>query len=436
MKNTICLLLLLALAVGCRQDPQPVTQTEGTTENLVMADPTGQGMSDERLDRIDSMLHHAIAGDQIPGAVALVARNGKIVLHKAYGLANVRDSLPFRPDGIFRIASQTKAITATAVMMLWEEGRFRLDDPIADYIPEFADTGVLDTFREADSSFTTTPLETPITIRHLLTHTSGIGYGMIDGDPRFRKAYAKAGIVDAFTARPVTLAENIPKLARMPLHHEPGEGWTYSEGLDVLGYFVELVSGKPFDAFLKERIFDPLGMADTWFYLPEDRAERLVPVQYWDPDDGDWRPFTTDVFDIDYPKQGARTYFAGGAGLSSTAIDYAAFLQMYLNGGEYNGQRLLSRTTIETMMANQIGDLWSGGPKDYGLAFAIVNPDGVAQGGEGGIGTFDWGGYFNTQYFADPGEQLIGILMKQTQGAGKDETGWKFRQMVFAAIDD
>ena len=436
MRTTFSLLLLVALTAGCRQDPQPVTRTEAPAKNLIMADPTGQGMSDERLDRIDSMLQQAIDADQIPGAVALVARNGKIVLHKAYGLADVHDSVPFRPDGIFRIASQTKAITATAVMMLWEEGHFRLDDPIADYIPEFADAGVLETFREADSSFTTTPLEKPITIRHLLTHTSGIGYGMIDGDPRFRKAFAKAGIVDAFTARPVTLAENIPKLAGMPLHHEPGEGWTYSEGLDVLGYFVELVSGKPFDAFLKERIFDPLGMADTWFYLPEEQAERLVPVQYWDPDAGDWRPFTTEVFDIDYPKQGARAYFAGGAGLSSTAFDYAAFLQMYLNGGEYNGQRLLSRTTVETMMANQIGDLWSGGPKDYGLAFAIVNPDGVAQGGQGGEGTFDWGGYFNTQYFADPGEGLIGILMKQTQGAAKDETGWKFRQMVFAAIDD
>lgn len=436
MRTALSLLLLAALAAGCRQDPQPVTRTEASSENLIMADPTGQGMSDERLDRIDSMLQQAIDEDQIPGAVALVARNGKIVLHKAYGLADVRDSLPFQPDDIFRIASQTKAITATAVMMLWEEGRFQLDDPIADYIPEFAEAGVLETFRESDSSFTTTPLENPITIRHLLTHTSGIGYGMIDGDPRFRKAYAKAGIVDAFTARPVTLADNIPKLAGMPLHHEPGAGWTYSEGLDVLGYFVELVSGKPFDAFLKERIFDPLGMADTWFYLPEEQAERLVPVQYWDADAGDWRPFTTDVFDIDYPKQGARTYFAGGAGLSSTAIDYAAFLQMYLNGGEYNGQRLLSRTTVETMMANQIGDLWSGGPKDYGLAFAIVNPDGVAQGGQGGVGTFDWGGYFNTQYFADPGEELIGILMKQTQAAAKDETGWKFRQMVFAAIDD
>ncbi|MBC2838500.1 serine hydrolase [Robiginitalea sp. SC105] len=429
MKTNLTLLLLVALLTGCRQQP------ETTTADLLEPAPAEtQGMSEDRLGRIDSMLRQAVANEEIPGAVALIARNGKVVMHTAYGLADTPAGVAFEEDDIFRIASQTKAITATAVMMLWEEGRFQLDDAISDYIPAFAETGIMETFNEADSSFTTSALEAPITIRHLLTHTSGIGYGMIDGDPRFRKAFAKAGIIDAFTSDPVTLADNIPKLARMPLHHKPGEGWTYSEGLDVLGYLVEIVSGMPYDQFLKTRIFDPLGMADTWFYLPEDRADRLVPVQYWE--DGAWRPFSTEAFEINYPITGAQTYFAGGAGLSSTAMDYARFLQMYLNQGEYNGQRLLSRTTVEIMMANQIGDLWAGGPKDYGLAFGVVNTDGIAHGGEGGPGTFDWGGYFNTQYFADPGEQLIGILMKQTQAAGSDETGWKFRQMVFAAIAD
>ena len=175
-------------------------------------------------------------------------------------------------------------------------------------------------------------------------------------------------------------------------------------------------------------------MEDTWFYLPEEKAARLVPVQH--KGENGWEKFETDVFEIDYPIEGARSYFAGGAGLSSTARDYAIFLQMFLNKGEYNGHRLLSRTTVETMMANQFGDLWKGGPKHYGLAFSVVNADGIAFGGEGGLGTFDWGGYFNTQYFADPEEDLVGILMKQTQGASSDQTGWKFRQMTFAAIDD
>jgi CubicO group peptidase (beta-lactamase class C family) len=257
---------------------------------------------------------------------------------------------------------------------------------------------------------------------------------MIDGDARFRKAFSKAGIIDGFTATDVTLEENIPEIARMPLHHNPGEDWTYSEGLDVLGRFVEIVSGMPFDQFLKTRIFDPLGMEDTWFYLPEGKAGRLVPVQH--RVDGEWKPFQTDMFNINYPIEGARRYFSGGAGLSSTAKDYFIFLQMILNKGHYQGKRLLSRTTVETMLANQIGELWKGGPKDFSLAFEVVNPDGIAYGGEGGLGTFDWGGYFNTQYFADPGEELVGILMKQTQGDTGDQTGWKFRQMVFASIAD
>ena len=429
------LILLVAFLIisSCRQ--QTPAETSNAQEAVLNnGNATAEGISPERLERIDKMLENAIAEGQIPGAVALIARNGTIVYHKAFGMSDAENGSAFKEDDIFRIASQTKAITSTAVLMLWEEGHFRLDDPISKYIPEFADTGVMETFDERDSSFTVTPLQTPITIRHLLSHTSGIGYGMIDGDPRFRKAFAKAGIIDAFTGDPITLEENIPKLAAMPLHHEPGEAWTYSEGLDVLGRFIEIVSGKPFDEFLRTRIFDPLGMEDTWFYLPDNLAPKLVPVQY--QQEGQWKRFETPIFNIDYPISGAKTYFAGGAGLSSTAKDYATFLQMLLNQGEYNGVRILSRTTVATMMANQIGDLWDNGPKDFGLAFSRTTAKGVAQGGEGGWGTFEWGGYFNTQYFADPGEQLIGILMKQTQNAATDQTGWKFKQMVFASIDD
>lgn len=429
MRLRYCLLLLLVSSVLAAQTP-----TSAVTAQLEPGSAQDVGMSAERLDRIDAMLRNAVAEGQIPGGVALIARKGKIVYLEAFGKANAEENIPFKTDAIFRIASQTKAITATAVMMLWEEGHFRLDDPISKFIPEFEETGVLDTFRESDSSFTVKPPEQPITIRHLLTHTSGIGYGFIDGDERFRKAYAKAGIIDAFTAEPVSLKENVRKLAGMPLHHEPGEGWTYSEGLDVLGHFIEIVSGMAFDQFLKTRIFEPLGMEDTWFYLPSTSVNRLVPVQH-KPEDS-WEIYQTESYDIDYPKKGARAFFSGGAGLSSTAKDYAVFLQMFLNGGAYNGVRLLSRTTVETIMANQIGSHWEGGPKYYGLAFGVVNPKGVAFGGEGGLGTFDWGGYFNTQYFADPGEEVIGLLMKQTQDASEDQTGWRFRQMVFAAIDD
>ncbi len=379
------------------------------------------------------MLNKSVVEGKLPGIVALIARNGKIVLHKAYGMSDNQVGKPLEKDAIFRIASQTKAITATAVMILWEEGRFKLDDPISKYLPEFKEAQLLDTFNASDSTYTTKPAENQITIRDLITHTSGIGYGVIDGDEQFKKIYAKAGITDLFTTENITIGESVGKLAKLPLHHEPGEKWTYSEGLDVLGYFIEVISGMPFDDFLRTRIFEPLGMNDTWFYLPKDKTERLVNVQK--KENGKWVKYPITFYDTDYPVKGAKTFFSGGAGLSSTAKDYATFLQMYLNMGEFNGVRLLSRTTVNSIMGNQIGTIWDGG-KDYGLAFAIINEKGEAAGGDGSIGTFDWGGYFNTQYFADPSEEIIGVLMKQTQGPVDDATGWKFRQMVFAAVDD
>ncbi|MCP4978854.1 MAG: beta-lactamase family protein [Maribacter sp.] len=401
---------------------------------LAKATPESVAISSERLALIDDMLEKAVSNEDLPGIVALIARNGKIVFHNAYGMADNTSAKAMENDAIFRIASQTKAITSTAVMILWEEGKFRLDDRISAYIPEFGEAHILDTFNEEDSTYTVTPASDQITIRDLITHTSGIGYGVIDGDNRFKKIYAKAGITDLFTTENISIEESVKKLARLPLHHNPGDKFTYSEGLDVLGYFIEVVSGMPFDKFLRTRIFEPLGMDDTWFYLPRNKHNRLVTVQR--KVEGKWEKYPITFYDTDYPKTGAKRFFSGGAGLSSTAKDYATFLQMYLNQGELNGKRILSRTTVQSIMGNQVGDLFSNGGKFYGLAFGVVTAKGQDSGGEGSIGTFDWGGYFNTQYFADPKEGIIGILMKQTQGPVNDQTGWKFRQMVGAAIDD
>lgn len=235
-------------------------------------------MSAERLDLIGDMCNQAIQNGEVPGIVALVARGGKIVYYKAFGKADNASGRNMKQDDIFRIASQSKAITSTAVMMLWEEGRFRLDDPISKYIPEFDKGQVLDTMYP-DGTYKTVPVNKPITIRHLLTHTSGLGYGVIDGDERFKKMYNKAGITDLFTTENISIGESVKKLAKLPLHHQPGEKFTYSEGLDVLGYFIEIVSGMPFDRFLRTRIFDPLGMNDSWFYLPEAKSSRLVSIQ-------------------------------------------------------------------------------------------------------------------------------------------------------------
>lgn len=430
MKNCLSLLILLT----CVAFSFAQTQSKQYSPPLTEASAKSVGMSEERLGRIEAMCKKAIAENEVPGMVALVARKGKIVFHKAFGHADVGANRSLKKDDIFRIASQTKAITSTAVMILWEEGHFRLDDPISKYIPEFKNPRVLTSFRYRDTTYNSEAAKSEITIRHLLTHTSGIGYGVIDGDERFKMIYHKAGITDLFTTEPVTIKESVLKLAKLPLHHHPGEAYVYSEGLDVLGYFVEVISGMPFDEFLRKRLFDPLGMEDTWFYLPDSKHDRLVTVQT--PNEDSWKPWPITFYDPEYPRKGAKTFFSGGAGLSSTAKDYATFLQMYLNGGELNGKRILSRTTIKTIMANQIGDFWEGGGRHYGLAFGVINDKGVAIGGSGSNGTFTWGGYFNTQYFADPEEQIIGILMKQTWATRKDNTGWRFNQLVGAAVDD
>mgnify|MGYP001812111356 FL=1 len=264
---------------------------------LVEATPDSVGMSSDRLARIDEMLEQAVDENGLPGIVALIARNGKIVLHNAYGMADNASGVAMENDAIFRIASQTKAITSTAVMILWEEGKFRLDDPISKYIPEFGEAQLLDAFNEQDSTYTTKPANDQITIRDLITHTSGIGYGVIDGDARFKKIYAKAGITDLFTTENISIEESIKKLAKLPLHHNPGYKFNYSEVLDVLGYFIEIVSGMTFDKFLKTRIFDPLGMDDTWFYLPRNKHDRLVTVQH--KVDGKWEKYPITFYDTD-----------------------------------------------------------------------------------------------------------------------------------------
>jgi CubicO group peptidase (beta-lactamase class C family) len=393
------------------------------------------GISSERLKRIDAFLQKSVDQNEIPGAVAIICRNGKIVYHAAFGSADNATNRAMKTDDIFRIASMSKAVTSTAVMMLWEEGLFQLDDPISKYIPEFKNPSVLETFNEADSSFTTKSAGKEITIRQLLTHTSGLGYGVIDGDARFKAIYKKAGIVDLFTTEPVKIGDNVRKLAKLPLHHVPGDKYVYSEGLDVMGYFIELMSGMPFDEFLKKRIFDPLSMSDTYFYVPTEKANRLVRIQTKTGDK--WTNFVDNFYDPDYPIKGAKTFFSGGAGLSSTAKDYATFLQMYLNNGELNGKRLLSRKTIESMMMNQVGDLRGvNATETYGLAFGLLNKNGVAKGGAGSENTFTWGGYFNTNYFADPKEKIIGVIMKQTQRINDNNNSGVFRALIMQSIDN
>jgi CubicO group peptidase (beta-lactamase class C family) len=386
-----------------------------------------EGMSIERLSRIDIMLNKAIDSKEIPGAVALVKRNGKTVYQKSFGIANPDNNRAISENDIFRIASMTKAITSLAVLMLWEEGKFFLDDPISKYIPSFTEVGILDDFNPKDSTYTSIPPKNEITIRHLLTHTSGIGYGEIDGNPQIRSIYWKRGLRDIFSPGQ-TMEEITNAIAAQPIHHEPGKRYTYSLGLDVLGYFVELMSGVTFSEFLRTRIFDPLDMKDTYFTLPEEKHKRLVPVLTKDGDE--WAIYNSSFYDVNYPLK-SKNFFSGGAGLSSTVQDYAKFLNLFLNNGNSNGRQIIGKKTCELVYENQMPE---NEDISHGLAFGVLLEKNLEIGTGGSEGTLTWGGYFNTSYFADPKENIIGIIYKQTFNIGNDNTSQRFRELVFQAV--
>jgi CubicO group peptidase (beta-lactamase class C family) len=411
-----------------------ITSSCTRTSELKEASPLSVKVSEDRLIRIDKMLQQSIDSGWIVGAVGFIARDGKIVYNKAFGVNAIETKSPLRTDDIFRIASQTKAITSVAVMMLFEEGKFLLDDPISNYIPEFANPSVLDRFNEKDTTFTTIPSNRKITIRDLLTHTSGIDYGGF-GSKNIRAIYAKSGIPAEFGSDKILLGDKIKALGKLPLAHQPGERFTYGLNVDVLGYLVEVLSGESLDQYFQKHIFEPLGMNDTYFYLPSSKFERLVTV-YTEDDSHHlvkWTDQTLLGIRVNYPMVKG-TYYSGGAGLSSTVKDYATFLQMLLNKGEYNGKRLLSRHTVELITTNQIGDLNLGRDK-FGLGFQITTKNGQAELGVS-EGSFSWGGFFGTTYWADPRERLVCLMFIQQFPLSHSEIQDKFRALVYQALND
>jgi CubicO group peptidase (beta-lactamase class C family) len=394
------------------------------------ASPESVNVSSERLVRIDNMLQQTIDSGWIAGAVGFIARDGKIIYNKAFGLSDIGSNKKMLPDDIFRIASQTKAIVSIAAMMLFEEGKFLLDDPVSKYIPEFANQQVLDKFNEKDTTYTTIPAKRAVTIRDLFTHTSGIDYAGI-GSPAMTAIYAKAGIAAGFGSDKALIGNEMKDLGKLPLAHQPGEKWTYGLNVDVLGYLIEIWSGEKLDQYLIKHLFEPLGMNDTYFYLPPEKHSRLVKVNT-----EDINHHVTSLKNpyFDYPLLPDGTYFSGGAGLSSTTRDYATFLQMLLNNGEYNGKRLLSRRTVEMITSNQIGQLNRNRNK-FGLGFEIVTKEGQAVLGVS-EGSFLWGGYFATDYWADPKERIVGLIFLQQIPLSHGEIHSKFMAMVYQALDD
>ena len=357
-----------------------------------------------RLDAVTADLQARIDEGKLSGAVVMIAQNGEIQLRKALGYQNVEDEIPMQEDTIFRIFSMTKPITGTALMVLHDEGKFKLNDTVEKYLPEL---GGMEVFvsQNDDGSWVTEPANHPMTIRELMSHTGGLLYTPPLSRGPVASAYAKAGINNLFN---YTLEESIPALADIPLGYQPGTQWVYSISVDVQGYLVERLSGQKFDEFLQERLFDPLDMAETGFFVKPENADRLAR-QYQPRQDGTLARTDTGAF-LNPPK-----FLSGGGGLTSTAGDYMKFVQMHLNGGELNGKRVLSKEAVEIMRSNQlpdavpgIGQLYPG--NGFGVDFAIVNDSAAFQGAP--LGTHWWWGIAGSWFWIDPVSNIgfIGMI--------------------------
>ena len=368
------------------------------------------GFDPERLGRIETALQQYVDDGQVAGAVALVLRDGEVVYEQTVGWIDREAQRPMPSTAIFRIASQTKAITSTAVMMLVEEGLIALNDPVSRWIPTFAATTVA---VRSDSGVTIAPARRSITIRDLLTHTSGISYG---GEPYIAERYQaqELGYGEAYgwytadDSEPI--CDKMERLGTLPFARQPGEAWVYGYSTDVLGCVVERASGTPLDRFIRERITEPLGMADTYFYLPPEKADRLATV--YAPDSADLAVRAPEgARGQGHYVEGPRISFAGGAGLLSTARDYARFLEMLRNGGELDGVRILSPQTVALMTTNQVGELRDTNGLGFGLGFETV--DRLGASGFSSEGNFGWSGAYGSSYEVDPSRRLVMVLMLQ-----------------------
>jgi CubicO group peptidase (beta-lactamase class C family) len=418
VRSAITLLTISALAVLA---PPPVV----ANDDLPRAKPEEVGVSAERLHRVDEVIRRHIDSRHIAGAVTLVARKGRVVHFEAQGLKDLESKTPMTRDTLFRMASSTKPVTGVAIMMMIEEGKVRLGDPVSKFIPEFKGMKVA-VQREPESPIQFVPAEREITIRDLMTHTSGLASGGLGNRGLSREAL--------WPGPDESLASLVPRLAKVPLDFQPGTRWRYSglAGIDTLGRVVEVTSGQTFDDFLKGRIFEPLGMADTFFAVPDDRKERLATV-YRGTENG----LEKSSFTLRFP----RTYYSGAGGLTSCAADYFRFAQMLANRGELGGKRLLSPRAVELMSSNHVGEMMAGQlgrPPGMGFGLTVeVLVDPVRAGSFRSKGSFGWDGAFGTHFWVDPREQLVGVFLVQAQ-AGPVVAGIQrdFETAIMQAIVD
>lgn len=397
--------------------------------SLRAADPASLGFDTERLKRLDDTINREIDGGQLAGAVMIVKRDGQDAVLKAYGQADVENKVAMKTDAIFRIASMSKALTTVAALILYEEGRFMLNDPVSKFIPEYAKSVVAVAPPDGspkDVKYVTVPAKRPINIHDLMTHTAGLTYGdmLAVDDYKKQKLYGWY-LID----HDETIGDAMKRLATLPLSAQPGEAFNYGYGTDLLGYLVEVVSGQPLDQFIEERITKPLKMVDTSFYLPAGKESRLAVVYGLEKGK---LVRNEDATKTDFI-HGPRKLFSGGAGLLSTASDYGRFLQMLLNNGELDGVRLLSPRTVQLMHENHTGDKYRNDAGAFGLGF-WVNDNPGRYGELVGEGAYGWGSAYFPQYFIDPKEKLVAILMTQLKPAGGSNLNQRFKVTIYQAL--
>jgi len=392
--------------------------------------PEAVGVSSERLERLDVAMQGYIDDERLSGAVVFVARKGQVVYHKAFGERDRESDSAMQNDSIFRIASQSKAVVTAGIMALQEQGKLLITDPLAKYFPEFTETSVA--VRNDEGGYEVVPGRRPIVLRDLLTHTAGISYGQGPAKDR----WAEAGIQGWYFAdRSEPVGDTVAKMGALPFDAQPGERWVYGYNTDILGAVAERVSGQPLDEFLRDTILDPLGMKDTHFYLPESKVDRLATVYSTSENGLERAPDPGHMVGQGQYVEGPRVSFSGGAGLVSTASDYARFLQMMLNGGTLNGRRILSRKTVELMTVDHLHGIEFRPGQGFGLGFYVIEEVG-SRGVPGTAGEFGWGGAYHSTYWVDPAEELVVVYLTQLIPAGRIDDHSKLRTLVYQALSD
>lgn len=407
---------------------------------LPRGDAKAAGFAPEKLERIGAVIKQAVDKKQIAGGSLLIARKGKVVSFTSVGRQDVEGNLPLSEGTIFRTASMSKPITSVAVMILVDDGKLAVTDPLAKFVPEFKDMQVLVPSPDG-KSYETVKASREITVHDLLTHTSGISYRLFN-KPFISKMYAEAGVSDGLVETPGTVGDNVRKLAKLPLACQPGAAFEYGLNTDVLGHIVEVVSGKSLEQFCRERIFQPLKMNDTWFVLPKEKRSRLSALYAGDPGKaltrvGD-QPVTKDmlVYSATYPTRDGSKYHSGGAGLVSTAGDYFRFCQMLLNRGELDGIRVLKPETVDRITRNQLGELRIAFPGLDAMGYGVgIVTEQTKDKDPAAVGSYAWAGAFNTHFWVDPKNELIGVFMSQVYPP-EFGLGVELKRLTYEALTD